>query len=115
MNTTQLSDSRGMVVDRESNTIRFERHVAANQSAVFEAWTKPEQVTQWWDPDGEPLESCEIDLRPGGAFRFVNRGGHSMPFAGVYREIVPPTGLVFDAMGAIGRVILNDADGETEM
>ena len=64
----------------------------ATRAVVFEAWTKAEHVAHWWDPSGVPLAVSEIDLRPGGAFRFVHRApegaGHS--FTGTYREIVPP-------------------------
>jgi uncharacterized protein YndB with AHSA1/START domain len=65
---------------------------------VFEAWTNPEEVAQWWDPTGSPLAICEIDLRPDGAFRWVNQGdtGLTHPFTGTYREIVPPERLVFE-------------------
>jgi uncharacterized protein YndB with AHSA1/START domain len=62
------------------------------------------------------LAECEIDLRPGGAFRFVNRhhsGAHQ--FAGVYREIAPPHYLAFEAMGAVGRVILEQIGGKTRL
>lgn len=101
-----------VLVDRDTRTIILTRMFAAPCEQVFEAWTRPEHVTCWWDPTGEPLAECEIDLRPGGAFRFVSR--HSPgPFAGVYREIAPPRRLVFEAMGAIGRVILDETDGKT--
>ena len=61
-----------------------------------------------------PLRLCEIDLRPEGAFRFVHQGQPDVPpFSGVYREIVPPEKLVFEAMGAIGRVILKETGGAT--
>ena len=72
----------------------------APRPVVFEAWTKAEHVAHWWDPSGVPLAVCEIDLRPGGAFRWVNRapdGGEGHSFAGIYREIVPPEKLVFAA------------------
>ena len=70
----------------------------APRALVFEAWTKAEHVAHWWDPSGVPLAVCEIDLRPGGAFRWVNRApdgreGHS--FSGIYREIAPPERLAF--------------------
>ena len=65
--------------------------------------TIPEHVSAWWDPSGAPLSECTIDLRPGGAFRFVNRGNaHSPPFEGAYLVIERPGKLVFDALG-IGR------------
>jgi uncharacterized protein YndB with AHSA1/START domain len=73
------------------------RSFAAPPAIVFEAWTRAEHVTHWWDPSRVPLAACEIDLRPGGAFRFVHarQGGPGHAFAGVYREIVPPSRLVF--------------------
>ena len=72
----------------------------APRALVFEAWTKAEHVAHWWDPSGVPLAVCEIDLRQGGAFRWVNRapdGGEGYVFRGIYREIVPPEKLVFTA------------------
>lgn len=73
----------------------------APRAIVFEAWTKAEHVAHWWDPSGVPLAVCEIDLRPGGAFRWLNRapdGGEGHSFSGIYREIVPPEKLVFGGM-----------------
>jgi uncharacterized protein YndB with AHSA1/START domain len=103
-----------VILERDTHTIILTRVLAAPCEQVFEAWTRPEHVACWWDPSGEPLAECEIDLRPGGAFKFVNRhppGAHQ--FAGVYREIAPPRHLIFEAMGAIGRVILNETGGKT--
>jgi uncharacterized protein YndB with AHSA1/START domain len=105
-----------VVVDPDTHTIVLTRVFAAPREQVFEAWTRPEHVICWWDPAGYPLAECEIDLRPGGAFRFVNAhssGTHQ--FAGVYREIAPPDYLVFEAMGAIGRVILEQIGGRTHL
>jgi uncharacterized protein YndB with AHSA1/START domain len=79
--------------DRE---IVLTRIFDAPRAAVFEAWTKAEHVKHWWDPSGVPLSACEIDLRPNGAFRWVNSahdGEHA--FTGTYREITPPERLVF--------------------
>jgi uncharacterized protein YndB with AHSA1/START domain len=103
----------GVVVDRNSNTIVLQRTFAASREQVFEAWTRPEHVAHWWDPAGARLIECEIDLRPGGHFKFVNQGNPHFPFAGIYREIVPPQQLVFEAMGSIGSVILENAGGTT--
>jgi uncharacterized protein YndB with AHSA1/START domain len=102
-------------IDRASNTIRLTRDFDAPPSDIFEAWTKPEHVACWWDAAGEPLTVCEIDLRPGGAFRFVLRGHPEMPFTGVYKEIAPPDRLIFEALGSTGRVTLREADGKTHM
>lgn len=104
-----------LVIDRASHTIRLTRDVEAPRAEIFAAWTSPDHVRAWWNPTGEPLAECVIDLRPGGAFRFVARSRPEAPFAGVYREIAPPGRLVFEALGATGRVILREADGRTQM
>ena len=102
-------------IDRGTHTIRLKRVFDASRAEMFEAWTKPEYVTCWWDAAGEPLTACEIDLRVDGAFRFVTKGRPEMPFAGTYREIAPPGRLVFEALGATGRVLLQEVGGKTHM
>jgi uncharacterized protein YndB with AHSA1/START domain len=111
----QTSARTDIEIDRRTHTIRLMRVFAAPRSEIFEAWTEPEHVTCWWDAAGEPLKFCEIDLRPGGAFKFVTKGHPDMPFAGTYREVAPPERLVFEAMDATGRVILQDVAGQTHM
>jgi uncharacterized protein YndB with AHSA1/START domain len=102
--------------DAATNTIRLRRSIAAPAAKVFAAWTTPAIVAKWWDPDGQPLRECEIDLRPGGAFRFVHeQHGDGFAFAGVYRDIAPPDRLVFDAMGAEGRIDFVEHGGRTEI
>jgi uncharacterized protein YndB with AHSA1/START domain len=81
--------------DRE---IRMTRVFDAPRSLVFEAMTRPEHVRQWWGclSEGYSVPVCEIDLRPGGAWRFVNRHPKGeFAFYGVYREVAPPERLVF--------------------
>ena len=80
-------------------TIVMMRTFDAPRSVVFEAWTTAEHVARWWDPSGVPLAVCDIDLRPGGSFRWVNGGpsGVEHPFTGTYREIAAPERLVFSA------------------
>jgi uncharacterized protein YndB with AHSA1/START domain len=70
----------------------------APRRLVFEAMTKPEHVRKWWGilDDKHSVETCEIDLRPGGKWRFVGKGPHgAVEFYGVYREIAAPDRLVF--------------------
>ncbi len=81
--------------DRE---IRLTRLFDAPRHLVFEAMTRPEHVRRWWGilSDEYSVTVCEIDLRPGGAWRFVGRGPRGeYAFHGVYREIAPPDRLVF--------------------
>jgi uncharacterized protein YndB with AHSA1/START domain len=102
-------------IDHQTLTITFQRAFDAPREDVFEAWTEPEQITQWWDPTGTPLAACAVDLRPGGAFAFTMASGHAPPFAGVYRLVERPAQLVFDAMGSVGTVRLDEGQGATRM
>jgi uncharacterized protein YndB with AHSA1/START domain len=78
--------------------IRMTRLFDAPRHLVFEAMTRPEHVREWWGRLGEgySVPVCEIDLRVGGAWRFVNRHprGEAV-FYGEYREISPPGRLVY--------------------
>jgi uncharacterized protein YndB with AHSA1/START domain len=98
----QVQADTKLVVDRAAHKILLARTFAAPRRRIFEAWTQPEHVACWWDPSGARLAECEIDLRPGGAFRFVARGSKHT-FSGIYREVAPPERLVFEAMGSTGR------------
>ena len=78
--------------------IRMTRLFNAPRPLVFEAMTQPEHVAQWWGRLGEgySVPMCEIDLRVGGRWRFVNRHPQGeAAFHGEYREIAPPGRLVF--------------------
>jgi pimeloyl-ACP methyl ester carboxylesterase/uncharacterized protein YndB with AHSA1/START domain len=113
-----LPTDRQIVLARDFN---------APRRLVFEAWTKPEHVRQWWAGCEEnALTVCEIDLRVGGAWRFVVRraDGKDYPFRGVYREILAPERLVhtqvFDVEAyadseALVSVIFEDRGGRTRM
>jgi uncharacterized protein YndB with AHSA1/START domain len=77
--------------------IVIRRVVNAPRRLVFEAYTNPRHVPRWMlGPPGWSMPVCEIDLRPGGAWRFVWRraDGEELQIRGVYREIVPPERLV---------------------
>ena len=78
--------------------IRMTRLFDAPRRLVFEAMTRPEHVPQWWGRLGEgySVPVCEIDLRPGGLWRFVNRHPKGeAAFHGEYREVTPPSRVVF--------------------
>jgi NADPH:quinone reductase-like Zn-dependent oxidoreductase/uncharacterized protein YndB with AHSA1/START domain len=68
----------------------------APRSLVFEAWTRPERMKQWWGPKGFTCPVCEIDLRPGGICRSCMRSPERKDFwsQGVYHEIVEPERIV---------------------
>jgi uncharacterized protein YndB with AHSA1/START domain len=86
------------VTTASDNEIRMTRVFNAPRQLVFDAMTRPEHVKQWWGRLGEgySVPVCEIDLRPGGAWRFVNRHPKGeAAFHGEYREIKPPGRIVF--------------------
>jgi uncharacterized protein YndB with AHSA1/START domain len=98
----------------------------APRRLVFEAHTKPEHVSRWWGLRGHTMSVCEMDFRPGGAWRFVLRSpdGREDPFKGVYREIVPPERLVYtfiyDVPGirdheAVETLTFEEHDGRTTL
>lgn len=77
--------------------IAVERKFNSPRKLVFEAFTKPELVKRWlFGPDEWPMVECKIDLRVGGAYRYVwrNKEKGDMGLSGVYREITPPTRIV---------------------
>ena len=85
------------VVAQSQREIVMTRDFHAPRRLVFDAYTKPELVRQWLlGPPGWSMPVCEIDLRVGGAYRYVWRhtNGKEMGMGGVYREIVPQERLV---------------------
>jgi uncharacterized protein YndB with AHSA1/START domain len=91
------SDSFKVTTPSETD-IHFSRIIDAPRRLVFEAMTKPEHVRNWWGNlgDGYSVPVCEIDLRIGGQWRFVNKHPNGeAAFHGEYLEIVPPSRLSF--------------------
>ena len=93
-----MKDTRTLKVttptDRE---IAMTRVFDAPRRLVYDAWTKPELLKRWLGVfGGWELAVCDIDLKVGGAYRYVWRGpdGAAMGMRGVYREIVPAERLV---------------------
>ena len=73
------------------NQIVLTRAFAAPAALVFDAFTTPELLVRWHGARGWNLVVCEVDLRPGGAWRFVSEGpgGARMGHGGVYRLVEP--------------------------
>lgn len=72
------------------------RSFDARRPLVFDALTRPELLKRWYGAKGWQLIECEVDLRVGGAWRYVSRGpgGEVMTQYGVYREVEAPRRLV---------------------
>jgi uncharacterized protein YndB with AHSA1/START domain len=73
------------------------REFDAPRELVFQAWTDPKHLAQWWGPKGFTNPVCEWDVRPGGKIYDVMRApnGDRYPMGGVFCEITPPEKLVF--------------------
>ncbi len=90
---------------------------------VFEAWVRPELLTQWWAPKsfGVSFISCDVDARTGGTYRFVFRhpeSGQPVAFFGKYIEVIPNARLVWTNEedgegGAVTTVTFEERGGET--
>jgi uncharacterized protein YndB with AHSA1/START domain len=113
--TVERTSERELVITRTVN---------GPARLVFEAWTKPELLKQWWVPKSFPMSllSCEADVRVGGRYRFVFVFGHDaskpMEFFGRYIEVTPHSRLVWtndesDDGGAVTTVTFEEKGGKT--
>jgi uncharacterized protein YndB with AHSA1/START domain len=110
-------------VERQSDReLVVTRTFDAPAGIVFEAWTRPELFKRWWVPKSAPfsLLSCEMDVRTGGTYRLVFRhpaADQPMAFFGSYREVTPPTRLVWtneeSDQGAVTTVTFEESAGNT--
>ena len=106
--------------DRE---IVMTRVFDAPRRLVFEAWTNCEHIPHWFGPRGWTVPECQIDLRPGGAWRFVLQGpdGTKMGMGGVYQEVSPPDRIVgtetFDDYPgeSLNTIVLTEDNGKTTL
>lgn len=76
-------------------TIR--RVIAARPERVFDAWTRPELLQQWWGPTGVRCIAAEVDLRAGGAYRIANQlpDGRVVWISGEFEIVESPHRLVY--------------------
>jgi uncharacterized protein YndB with AHSA1/START domain len=88
-----------MTQQTQEAVLRMNRRFEAPRERVFEAWTSPEVLKDWWraGPDWTTPEA-EVDLRPGGSYRLAMRdpeSGQTHTVVGEYREVQPPERLVY--------------------
>ena len=127
MAVSRVANSDTFKVSTPSDTdIHMTRLFDAPRQLVFEAMTKPEHVRRWWGciSEGHSVTVCEIDLRVGGAWRFVHRGpeGEYPAFYGVYKEINAPERLVYTEIfepypdnGSLVTQVLTEENGKTRL
>ena len=104
------------------HSIVMTREFDAPRELVFMAHSSCEHVSQWWGRRQDTMPSCDMDFRPGGAWRFVNVGddGVEITFFGEYRTIVEPERIdwTFGFVGMEGEpglesMTLEERDGKT--
>jgi len=104
--------------------ILITREFDAPRHLVYRAWTTPELVRRWWSGRRGEMTVAEIDLRVGGAWRYVMiaEGGFEVAFHGEYREIVPDERLVYTEIyegmpegEAVNTVTFTEVDGRTTL
>jgi uncharacterized protein YndB with AHSA1/START domain len=90
---------------RKKKELTFERIYAAPIGEVWEAWTDPELLRQWWGPEKTTIPECEVDLRVGGRIHIVMEAGEGMgkyqgtrwPMEGTFTQIETGRRLVYEA------------------
>ena len=121
MTASDKSSTLTLPSDRE---IRMSRIFNAPRDLVFKVMTDPTTVPQWWGPRATTTVVEQMDMRPGGQWRFVQRdaNGGQYAFFGEYREIVAPERVVntFEFDGFPGHIVvetltLEDLGGRTRV
>ena len=115
---TAMQRGLGVVITRMLETPR---------ELVWEAWTNPKLLAEWWGPRGFTNPVCEVNLRVGGALRIHMRAPNGMifPMRGAFQEIVKPEKLVFTniavdnedrpVLDGVTTVTFADLGGKTEL
>lgn len=88
-----MANKPAIVLELPSDTeILMRCSFNAPRQLVFDAFTKPEHLANWWGPHGTSLSACELDLRAGGKWRMVIRdaSGEENAFGGAILEVTPP-------------------------
>jgi uncharacterized protein (TIGR03086 family) len=104
--------------------ILITRSFEAPATLVWQALTAPELLLRWWGPSWAPLVAAEVDLRVGGAWRYVCRtaDGTELGWHGTYRDLLPGERIVtteifegFPDAEAVNTMTLTEADGVTTL
>ena len=113
-----------MTAKNNSNEIRIIRVYDAPVQLVWDAWTDPQQVAQWWGPRGFTITTHSKDLRPGGHWNYTMHGpdGVDYPNKTKYFEVEKCSKLVYDHGGNDDQaplfrvtVLFSEIDGKTKM
>lgn len=93
-------------MENKSNThnreIRISRTLNAPLELVWEAWTKPEHIANWWGPNGFTNTIHHMDVTPGGEWDFIMHGpdGTDYKNKNLFKEVVPFEKIVYEHVSA---------------
>ena len=120
-----VTNSGSAMVTLPTDTqILITREFAAPRHLVYRAWTTPELIKRWWAGDRGEVTSADVDLRPGGTWRYVMtaNAGFEVAFHGEYQEIIPGERIVstdvFEGMpdnAAVSTATFTEHDGRTTL
>jgi uncharacterized protein YndB with AHSA1/START domain len=81
----------------EKSSLEIKRFINAPPARVYEAWTDPAQLKEWFAPEGVRTRSFDADVRIGGKYRWdlVTEKGEEWAAFGEYRELIPGKKIVF--------------------
>ncbi|HME88327.1 MAG TPA: SRPBCC domain-containing protein [Chthoniobacterales bacterium] len=111
----------------EKTSLEIKRFINAPRNRVYQAWTDPVQMKEWWGPDNVRTLKIVADTRIGGKYRWdlVNPEGEQMSVFGEYRELIPGRKIVFtwkwdddedwQNYTSLVSVEFSDRDGGTEL
>jgi uncharacterized protein YndB with AHSA1/START domain len=121
----QMTTSKSAVVTLPTDTqIQITREFDAPRHLVYRAYTTPDLIRRWWSGERGEVTSADVDLRPGGTWRYVMiaNGGFEVAFHGEYQEIVPDERIVstevFEGMpdaAALTTTTFTEKDGRTTL
>ena len=111
----------------EKTSLEIKLFINAPRDRVYKAWTDPDQLKQWWGPEGVKTRNFSAEARAGGKYRWdlFNQEGEEMSVFGEYRELTPGKKIVFTwkwdddenwkAHDSVVTIELSDRDGGTEV
>src|SRR5260221_3024663 len=107
LNKSKASGRRSMAEENNLDLAKDPRSIIgtrvfdAPRNLVFEAFTDPKHLAEWWGPNGFTTTTHSFDLRPGGKWRFVMHGPDDRAYQNLitYDEIVPPERLIYHHRG----------------